>query len=316
MEENLLGHLLKANDPATQRLVEERLANDPSAPHDLSVLRAALAPLAADREVFEPPEDLWINTLGRVAAHIVAVEGRVETAGGVPVEDMIRRAAASAAAPAGAIRPAPGETATVPGAPRRNVFAFIALSVAVLALVLPAVVHVRARNQQLGCQDSMVQFYQAAVGYSDNHDGRFPQVGDGERVASVVDTLKTAGYLSDSKRLTCPGAPPQDGPVAIAHFAYTLGFREPDGTLRGLERGLQSDLFPIFADAPLRTASGVVPVNHRHGQNVLFAGGKVEFRTNPFAGPNGDDIFYNQDGKVGAGVCEIDAALGRNDERP
>ena len=315
MEENLLGHLLKANDPATQRLVEQRLANDPSAPHDLAVLRTALAPLAADREEFEPPADLWVQTLGRVAEHIVAAEGRVEKAGGVPVEDMIRRAAATAAAPRG-IRPAPRESAVAPDAPRRNVFAAIALSVAALALVLPGVVHVRARNQQLACQDSMRQFHRAATGYSDDHEGRFPQVVDGEKAATVVDTLKAAGYLPESMKFVCPAGPAQDGPVAMAHFAYTLGYRDPDGTLRGLERKPQSDPLPIFADAPLRIASGVVPVNHRHGQNVLFVGGNVEFRTT-FAIPNGDDnIFYNQRGKVGAGVSEVDCALGRNDERP
>ena len=52
-----------------------------------------------------------------------------------PVEDMIRRAAAASV---GSLRPAPRESASGPGAPRRNVFAFLALSVAVLALVLPA----------------------------------------------------------------------------------------------------------------------------------------------------------------------------------
>ena len=49
MEENLLGQLLKANDPATAREVERRLAADPAVAHDLARLRAALAPLEADR---------------------------------------------------------------------------------------------------------------------------------------------------------------------------------------------------------------------------------------------------------------------------
>ncbi|HVK12112.1 MAG TPA: hypothetical protein VM597_25395, partial [Gemmataceae bacterium] len=239
-------------------------------------------------------------------------EGRVEKAGGVPVEAMIRRAAASS----DRVRPAPREATAGPGLPRRNVFAFLALSVAVVALVLPAVAHVRARNQQLVCKDGMRQFHQAAVGYSDDHGGRFPQVGDGEKAATVVDTLKTTGYLPASMTFVCPSAPAQEGPVAMAHFAYTLGYREPDGTLRGLERKPHTEQLPIYADAPLRSASGVIPVNHRHGQNVLFAGGNVEFRTT-FASPNGDDnIFYNQRGRVGAGVSEIDCALGRNDERP
>jgi len=311
VEEDLLGHLLKANDPATQRRVEERLARDPAAPHELSVLRAALAPLAADREEIEPPDELWIRTLGRVAEHIVTVEGLAEKAAGDPVGDMIRRAAAKPA-----LRPAPRESNAGPTAPRRrNVFAIIALSVAVLALVFPAVVHLRARGQQMACQDSMHQFYQATIDYSTDHDGRFPQVGEGERVASVVDTLKSGGYLSDDVKIACPGAPSQDGPVVIANYAYTLGFRE-DGTLHGLARRPHTDLLPIFADAPIRNAVGIVPVNHRHGQNVLFAGGNVRFCTSPKVGVDGDDIFYNDDGQVAAGKKLLDTVLGRYDERP
>lgn len=317
MEENLLGHLLKANDPATQRLVEERLARDPGAPHELSVLRAALAPLAAGREDIELPPELYIRTLGRVAEYIVASEGRAEKAAGDPVGDMIRRAAASVSAAKPAARPAPREATAGPAAPRRrNVFAVVALSVAFLALAFPAVVHLRARAQQLACQDSMHLFHQAAVDYSADHDGQFPQVGDGERVASVVGTLKSGGYLPDDVKIGCPGAPAQDGPVAIANFAYTLGFRDETGKLYGITTRPSTELLPIFADAPFRSASGVVPVNHRHGQNVLFAGGHVRFCTNPFVGPDRDDIFYNQKGDVGAGVSILDTSLGKNDERP
>ena len=49
---------------------------------------------------------------------------------------------------------------------------------------------------------------------------------------------------------------------------------------------------------------------------MLFAGGNVRFCTTTTVGLNADDIFCNQYGKVGAGVCREDTVLGRPYERP
>ncbi|HKB03790.1 MAG TPA: hypothetical protein VKD90_16315 [Gemmataceae bacterium] len=322
MEEDLLGHLLKANDPATQRAVEERLAADPDVARDLARLRAAFAPLAAACEDFDVPPDLWVRTLTRVAEHIVAEEGAVAAAVPSRTEEMIRRAAAIAeppTKPAGPLVPAgppPSDGAPVP-ARRRNIFAAVGLAAAVLALLFPAVVHIRARNQQLACQDTMREFHQAAVRYSDEHGGQFPQVTDGKQAATAAEALRLAGYLPADLRFTCPAARPDDAaPVVLANYAYSLGYREATGELHGLTRGPDNDLLPILADAPRRVGAQAIPLNHRYGQNVLFAAGNVRFCTNANVGKDGDDIFCNADGKVGAGLHKWDTALGRPEERP
>jgi prepilin-type processing-associated H-X9-DG protein len=320
VEENLLGHLLKANDPGAERAVEQYLA-DPAAAHDLAVLRAALRPLEADREEFDPPADLWVRTLGRVAEHIVATEGPVGPAEGSRTEELLRQAAAITdpipARPP--IRPAPpASEAGLPPARRGNVIAVAGLTLALLALAVPALVQVRAQAHQLACQDTMRQFYAAAAGYSDTNDGQFPRVPDGQPAAVAGETLKRAGYLPADVRFACPSAPPDAAaPVALATYAYTLGFRDEAGRLHPLDRGPGNDLLPILADAPARTdAATTVPINHRRGQNVLFADGHVRFYTVSTAGPDGDDIFCNQAGYVAAGLFKNDVALGRPEERP
>lgn len=323
VEKDLLGHLLKANDPAAQRAVEERLTSDPVAVHDLARLRAALAPLEADRDDFDPPAGLWARTLARVAEHIVATEGPISTSEDARTEEVIRKAAAVADAPArpspaAPIRPAPPPSeGGLPPARRWNVVAVVGLSLSLLALILPAVLHVRERSHQLACQDTMRQFYHAAIGYTDNHDGNFPRVADGQPAATAAESLKLAGYLNPTDRFTCPSAPPDaTAPVALATYAYTLGFRDPQGELRGLDRAPGYDLMPILADAPARQGSAALPINHRRGQNVLYAGGNVRFCTTSTVGVNGDDIFVNQYGQVGAGVAREDTVLGRPEERP
>lgn len=320
MEEKLLGHLLKANDLETLREIERRLAEDPTAIHDLAVLRRALMPLESAREEHNPPADLWVRTISRVAEHIVATEGRQTAGADGPTEELIRRAALLAGTPsiAPTITPASPMSDAVPIPPRRrNVVATIGLSIAVLALVIPAVVHVRQSQQRMACQNSMQSFYQAAADYSADNEGRFPQVPDGQAAASAAITLKQTGYLPTTARLACPGGnPEQAAPGTMANYAYSLGYRDKEGQLWGLDRRPENDMLPIMADAPMRQGRETFPINHSHGQNVLFAGGHVRFCTSSHVGVNQDDIFCNADGRVGAGLFPKDSALGRPEELP
>ena len=313
----LLGHLLKANDPATQADVERLLATDLLARAKLERLRAALLPLAADREDFIPPADLVLRTLSRVAEHIVAAAGPRSLADSAPSHEMMRRSNdRSGRRPERPIViPAPDPVSTAPR--RRNVVAAIGLSAAVLALIFPVVLHLRTRAQVLACQDTMRQFHQSLVGYSDTNEGRFPKVPEYERMATVGKTLQQAGYLAADARFNCPAASPGEGsaPVVLANYAYSLGYRDEAG-LHGLTHQSDDDMLPILADAPLRNAGTTVPVNHRRGQNVLYAGGYVRFSTTPKVGVNGDDIYCNANGNVGAGLNRWDSALGRAEERP
>jgi len=192
----------------------------------------------------------------------------------------------------------------------------VGLSAAVLALVLPAIVHFRRGAQQTACANTMGQFYRAASGYSDTNDGHFPQVEEGKTAATAAEKLKRSGYLEPNKRLTCPAAPEQAGPTSLANYAYSLGFRDEAGRLLGLDRTPENNVLPIMADAPIRQANLALPGNHRHGQNVLFADGHVRFSTTSLVGVDMDDIFLNKDGKVGAGLYRDDTALGCWNETP
>ncbi|MBO0701190.1 MAG: hypothetical protein J2P46_22525, partial [Zavarzinella sp.] len=188
---------------------------------------------------------------------------------------------------------------------------------AVLALVFPAVVHVRQRAQQTACQDNMRQFYQAAIGYSDTNDGRFPQVRESQPATTAADALKLAGYLPQGGPLVCPAANPVETPaLTLGSYAYSLGFRDENGALCGLDRRPETTYLPILADAPRRQAGEAFPINHRNGQNVLFAGGNVRFCTTTTVGVDGDDIFSNARGQVAAGLNLYDTSLGRAEERP
>ena len=321
MEENLLGHLLKANDPETTLEIERWLSDDPIAVHDMLTLRRALTPLEAGREEFEPPADLWIRTLGRVAEHVVATEGRQATADANRTDELIRRASilAGSSATAPPVRPAPASPSeAMPFTPRRrNVVATIGLSAAVLVLVFPAIVQIRRHAQQTACMDTMREFYRAASGYSETNEGHFPQVQEGKGAATAADTLKESGYLAPDMRFACPaGRPDQAASTTLANYAYSLGFRDESGQLWGLECKPEDSMLPIMADSPIRNGGHAFPGNHRFGQNVLFVGGNVRFCTTSLVGVDGDDIFLNRNGKVGAGLDRLDSALGRPDEQP
>src|SRR5271157_1068632 len=67
MDENLIGYLLQALDPDEQRETEHHLRDNPEAQKNLAMLRRALEPLSADAEGFEPPADLSVRTLARLA---------------------------------------------------------------------------------------------------------------------------------------------------------------------------------------------------------------------------------------------------------
>src|SRR5271156_3271197 len=69
MEENLVGYLLNALDPAEQRQVEGYLRDHPEAQRHLQLLEHALEPLAADRDEIAPPPGLSVRTLALVAEH-------------------------------------------------------------------------------------------------------------------------------------------------------------------------------------------------------------------------------------------------------
>ena len=326
-EDLLLGHLLEAHDPASQAEADRLIDADATVSRrSLELLESALAPLEADAGEIDPPADLWMRTIACVAEHLVATEGppsKVEDESCPYSPRKPRQQQASSTANTIKPRPLALSPASDPeiSLPRRwNAFATIGLSIAGLALLFPAVIHWRQQSERMACQNSMRQFHAAAMSYSDRSDGWLPRIDDGEKVAHIVALLEHSGSLGPNDRFVCAAATPSmtvpPGNHPFVDFSYTLGYRENNGELRGLHVRNDDGAMPLLADAPMRNGEVHCSINHPHGQNVLFLGGNVRFCSHVNVGIDRNDIFVNDDGRVGAGLRRFDSVLGRPEERP
>ena len=330
MEENFIGYVLGSLDPETQRSVEAFLAEHPEAMQQIEVLKRAMEPLAGDRDVFDPPEDLALRTIARVAEHIVATEGTVATESGSPVTDFIRTlgrkpdATKSTTTP---VYPVQASEATPPSWSPRNVFVSGGLSVALLLIAFAAVMSIRQTRDVQACQNNLRAMHQAISGYCDRNDNQLPQAAPGTDVREVLRKLNDDSHLvGRGVSFVCPGSGNSHArneivPSAAAiEYAYFMGYRDEFGRLNGLTRDSANEHFPILADAPERKSDCALPINHRKGQNVLFLGGHVRFCTTANVGPMtdgvADDIYYNTVHQPKAGTHRWDSVLGRANEQP
>ena len=162
--------------------------------------------------------------------------------------------------------------------------------------------------------------HQGLNGYAALHGDRYPQVAPEENVRATLVNFQNTGTMPKDSAFTCPGVTRKSGGSSTIDYAYHLGYRDEEGQLQGISHQTNDDLFPIFADAPERLDGRTIPINHRKGQNVLFAGGHVRFCTNPFVGPEvggrGDDIYYNTCFEAKAGTSRWDIVLGCANESP
>jgi hypothetical protein len=310
MDENLIGYALNLHDDETRRRLEAELRS-PDAQQRLERVRQALAPLALDRADPEPPRDLTARTLARIA-------------------DLQRRPAPRRIPVSG--RPTWTEPAPAAGPSRwRRADALMAACLLVLfgGLSLSGLARLQHRQQVEWCQNNLRQFHQALVGYSQEHQGRFPQIPENpplNQAGAFITILQNEGLLPPTVLTACPAAVPVARAVAPADprpagqgaYAYSLGYRDANGQLHGLwMNGPETDLMPIMADrpAPLRNPGQSSP-NHGTGQNVLFIGGHVRYCTDSRVGVERDDIFLNDAAEVAAGLHRFDSVLGAGRDRP
>src|SRR6188472_740460 len=85
MQENLIGYLLNALDERTSQQVKSYLEQNPAAQEKLSLLKQALAPLAADAESPAPPPQLSVRTIARIAEHICSAPALTFTSPTAPI---------------------------------------------------------------------------------------------------------------------------------------------------------------------------------------------------------------------------------------
>jgi hypothetical protein len=325
-DDNLVGYLLKALDPAQHREVEGHLQAHPEAERNLDLLSQALAPLEADRETPEPPPTLRVRTLARVAEYRLSILPPMPQA--PPVRSVAPRGAWWS---------------------RADVLVAASILLLILPFIPPAIFHVQQQHNQVACENNLRNFHQAFVNYWSHHNDDLPKVEDKppRNFAGVfVPVLHDAGVLSSDVTVTCPSnghRPAEDislemlevlqatNPKAFEDkvcrmsgcYAYSLGYRDASGQLHGIRHRPDNDRLPIMADRPpfdQKACADIVSGNSKNhgcrGQNVLLMGGNVFFATSRNVGIDGDDIYLNRNNLPAAGVDDTDTVLGASSFRP
>lgn len=320
MDENLVGYLLNALEPEEQRELEKHLKDDPAAQQKLETLRRALEPLAADKEPPDPPSGLVFHTLARVAEYRCRPEPEVT--------------------------PAPPTVDVHAGRPwyrRADLLIAASLLIVIGGIGVPGLVKLRSEHQKTSCENTMRVLYQGLDTYY-NKEGEFPCVGNQpepyNRAGMFVPILRDAGALASNVNLRCPangqphattytlaglkGMKPEEFEEAAPHlsgcYAYSLGYYDPDPmnprywVPRRGETDLNDSRLPILADRPAVRGNDRGNSPNHNGQNVLYVDGHVEYHHTPVI--DGDHIYLNRHGKVGAGINLLDTVLGCSEDKP
>jgi len=318
--EQLLGHLLGALDDAEQELVYSRLQDDPQMREELAVLKQQLEPLEAARRQFTPPAGLATRTCAAVFSYHKPTEPRARR----------RRMSPTTAAPA-----------WTGWAGWRDVAVVVSVLLAASLLIVPAIQNSRFRAQLAACQDNLREIGLAMTGYSETHNRYFPPIPIQGKLAAAgiyAPTLLRGHYLTEARRLICPGSPlaqradfhlPSLDELRSATAKEAQRLRALMGGSYGYSLGhirngvyehtknLGRANFAIVADAPSPDLSGHQSIDHGgRGQNVLFENGRVAFLTVTRYGQSGDDFFTNDNGLIAAGVQPDDSVIVTSDTPP
>ncbi len=316
MDDMLVGYLLHSLDADEVSEVEDRLGRDGHLRDRLAALRKALEPLALDADVPEPPSRLVLGTLARVA------------------EEHCRRP--GLAPPAARELPSPEYAPARLWFRRADVMGAAVLLITVGALGVPWLVRYRHEAQVTACQRNLVVFWTGLKWHADlQGDGAFPRLeeeGPRSFAGIFVPVLNDSKLLGPDATILCPAvgkrgpdgrsvreltslwehdSPPEFRAVIRdvgGNYAFPLGYWSGPH--------LDNENQPLMADAPGANRLGNSDNHGGRGQNVLFVGGNVRWYTVRNVGPDGDDIYLNKNGEVGAGLCRDDVVLGVGDACP
>ncbi len=290
MDDRLIDYALDQLTPPERLLVERRLADDPEAARKLALLQSHLAPLRTERESLAVPDGLALASIAAVAEYLANYpNGEVE--------------------PLTKPRTWANDRPVFTSRPRIDLIVAACLAFVFVGLLLPGIQKYRSRAQTAACQQNLHELHTALAGYSDTHDGRFPQTGGPgvPTAGAFVAELTRSGQYPATGKPFCPAEEPQATDVG---YAYSLGYHGRFGELVGPrlpDPEANTDLLPISADLPASATHG--------GWNVLAAGGSVRFTKSPKLG-GGDDIFANDAGLPKAGLHRNDVSLGRPFDMP
>ncbi len=320
IDHDLIGYLLGALEADEREQVAAALAADAALRERLESLRSELR-LLEDPPTFEPPADLAERTCAFIAAH------------------------AEPPSPAGDVSRKAGRLKTHESlAPSRgwrsvDIAVSIAVCIAGAALIFPLINSSRANSQIAICANKLREIGLALTGFSERHNGLFPQVPETGNLAAAgvyAPTLIDSRFISDPRVVICPGSPLAEQPgfriprldeiqearaEQLAElrrkmggsYGYVLGYR--DNGVYKPTRNLYREKFAIASDAPSDDLDNS-PNHGRNGYNALLEDGHVVYLRLCRLDGTGDDIFRNDMGELAPGCQVNDAVVARSDVSP
>jgi hypothetical protein len=210
--------------------------------------------------------------------------------------------------------------------PLRDALAVAAVIVLVIGLGVPSVLHVRERQQRLGCSWNMAQIGSAVQQYASVFNSSLPFTGWSNKntwqptnepgVETVpnrrhVYPLLRSTFVRDPRVFVCPSQPHVPMPSAeVPRHSDFLEARNVSYAYQNMagvrpsanddpRLPILADENPLFVDGrplidALRLGSGPASnslAHRRAGQNILTLRGEVRWTKSPQAGVNGDNIW-------------------------
>jgi len=309
--ENLIGYLLGALDDREMAEFEQRVKVDPELQRQLRKAAESLRPLQADCGEAQVPAGLAERTCDFVRKASVPLQLELAS-------------------------PAAAWSLT-------DLVAAVGIFAAAGLLMFPALSGSRERAHVATCQNHLRILGQALARYSDDQFGYYPPIpaeGNLAVAGSYAVSLRDNGLVTTDDLFICPSSPwanvratfyvPTMEQVKAARgellrklqetmggsFGYSLGYRDSQNQLHS-PRDLGHDSNPLMADAPTSGSRGRL-VSGNHGAslvNVLYERGNVRtVRIDKFWGL--DDLFWNDENRVAAGLHIHDAVIGSSAASP
>ncbi len=277
MDENLIGYLLDALDSDTRLETEKDLLKNPEARERLASLRQALEPLESDREADEPPPDLWVRTLARVAEH--------------------RCRHLPAAPKASSDRPVHRSWWR-----RADVMVAAGLLLCVSSMIPSVLAKVRFQRDLVACQNNLHNFYIGLKDFSERHHGNFPDVATAVPAPQLESRAWNLGG-SYAYSLGYSDNTGDHGPRLDPQLASSMRPLVADRPPRDIMLGATTN-------SPNHGGAGQ-NVLFMDGHCVYCTQ-----RVLPCAAGGFDDIYLNQDNQVHAGRSPWDTVLGDSQAHP
>jgi len=214
---------------------------------------------------------------------------------------------------------------------------------AAAALFVPALSNSRYAAQLAQCQNNLRKVGQALLQYAEANNDELPKVparGNAAVAGVYAPILFENGHSEVREWVVCPSSDfandcerwqmPSISDLEAASgqqlarmqqivggsYGYSLGYVD-NGKYVGPNTRNSAATYALMADSPSGEPDGRRGAHHqRHGQNVLYADGRVMYLVECHGENCPDHIYLNEQGMVAAGVHAGDSVIGHSSAQP